>query len=294
MAWYIYSILGAVCFSGMILSVRKLTNRGFSSKQVLFFLCGFVFLGFLALNIFSPSNLWHSDKLPYFFAIMLAVGIFSSFANWADFEGVKKAPNPGYPVAIRNATILPVVLLSVLFFNSELTLLKFFGVMLIILGIISLVLEKNKISDTTVKSSPWRLFPFIALLGSTIAVLGIKQATLIPFVSSKEVNLFTFLLNFIFFTLVSHKELKNYFSDKNKLKSFLPFVILVAAFSFVGNLLAIKGLSIAPNPGYHEAIKNTHMLFTTLLSIKLFSLKVNKFKILGVILIIAGIIILIV
>ncbi len=285
MSWYIYSILAALCFSGMILSVRKLTDKGFSSKQILFFLCGLVFFGFLLVNIFSFGNIWRADNFPVFLIIMIIVGIFGAIGNWADFEGVKRAPNPGYPVAIRNTTILPVTLLSVILFNSELNLFKFLGAIAIILGIISLILEKNSSVEEKTKSSSWHLFPFIALLGFTIAALGIKKATLIPFVSSKEINLLTFLLNFIFFALISQKELKNYFSDKLRLKRFLPLVFLASAISFLGNLLAIKGLALAPNPGYHEAIKNTHLLFITLISVKLFSVKLDKFKILGVILI---------
>lgn len=293
MAWYIYSILAALSFSGMILSVRILTDKGFSSKQILFFLCGFVFLGFLIVNLFFPGNVWSSDSFPLFLKVMVIAGIFAAIGNWADFEGVKRSPNPGYSMAIRNTAILPVTVLSAWLFSSDFNVFKFVGAITIILGITSLILKNKSSAEEKTKSSFWQLFALAALFAFTITILGIKKATLIPSVSLTEINLLIFAFNLLFFSFVCRKEFKSYFADKSKLKSFLPVVFLASAFSFFGNILAIKGLSAAPNPGYNEAIKNTNMLFTTILSVKLFSANLDKFKIFGVALITIGVIILI-
>lgn len=294
MPWFFYSILTSLSYVGMILSVRKLTNLGFSPRQILLFLTGFVFLGFAIINLVSLGDIWQSDKFLFFLLIMLVVGIFSVIGNWADFEGIKRAPNPGYSTAIRNTTILPVILFSVLIFGSEFSLLKLLGAILVMIGIALLVLEKKNYSEKKIKSSSWCLFAFLALFGFTIMTLAHKQGTLIPGVFSKEINLFMFGFNFLAFALLSRKELKSYFADKIKLKAFLPLVIVAAAFSFLANFLSITGLSLAPNPGYHDAIKNTNILLVTLLSIKLFSTGFKKYKILGVIAIMIGIIILVV
>ena len=88
--------------------------------------------------------------------------------------------------------------------------------------------------------------------------------------------------------------MKSYFQDKVKLKFFLPVVFITALFGLAANLLSVKGLELAPNPGYHEALRNTNILFVTLLAIPLFSARFDKQKMLGVIIILFGIFILVV
>lgn len=290
MPWFFYSILTSLSFVGMILYIKKLTNLGFSSRQILFFLYIFTLSGFVAINIIFFGDVWQSDKLPSFLSVMLIAGFFAFLGNWADFEAIKRAPNAGYPVAVRNATILPVTILSVLAFGSTFNWFKLFGIFAILIGIILLTIGKKKHLGNLVKSSSWQLPALLALFSFTIMILAQKQATLIPNVSTIEINLSMSLINFLGFSFLCRKDLKNYFSDKTKLRAFLPLVFLAAVFSFLANFLSIKGLALASNPGYHEAIKNTNILFITLLSIKIFSVRLEKLKILGVLAIVFGMI----
>lgn len=289
MPWYFYSILASLALAGMVLSVRKLTGFGFSSKQILLFLCGFVFLGFLAENLISPSALWQSENLSSFLLLMLAAGFFAVMGNWANFESIKRSSNPGYSAAISYTTALPVLLLSLIFFRSDLDIFKFLGVALIVLGIIFMVFERRGTSKSAIKGFSWRVFAFLTLFSLTFVVMILKQATLFPAADSKEINFLMFGVNFLGFGLLNLKEFKGYFGGQAKLKTFLPLVLLASAFSFLLNFLNIKGLSLAPNPGYHEAIKSANILFVTLLSLKLFSAQFEKLKIFGIILIVLGI-----
>jgi hypothetical protein len=70
-------------------------------------------------------------------------------------------------------------------------------------------------------------------------------------------------------------------------------VFVCAVFAFAVNLLNVKGIELAPNPGYHEAIRNTNVLFLTFLAIPLFSASMDRQKIIGVISIVGGIFILV-
>jgi uncharacterized membrane protein len=70
--------------------------------------------------------------------IVLA-GVFAAIGHWADFEAIKRAPNPGYHEAIRNTNILLVTLLSVPLFSARIDGFKLAGVVTILLGIILLV-----------------------------------------------------------------------------------------------------------------------------------------------------------
>jgi uncharacterized membrane protein len=292
MLWFFYSALTSLLFVGMILCVRRLTDLGFPSKQILTFLFTFLFIGFLAINISSLHTIFQSKNILFFVLIMIMAGIFSVIGNWSDFEAIKKAPNPGYPVAIRNASILPITFLSIILFSSDFNPIKIIGVFFILGGIILLVVDKKKSLDVKKNFSNWPLFAFLALFCFAITKLAQKQATLSIDFSIQQINLFIFGFDLLAFIILTRKEFKSYFKDKTKLKKFIPLVALAATFSFLANFFGIKGFSIAPNPGYHEAVKNTSVLFVALLSVKLFSANFDRNKIIGTILTVIGIIIL--
>jgi uncharacterized membrane protein len=295
MPWYIYSILASLSFAGMVLCTRYLGNKGFSSRQILLFLLGFAFFGFLAINSGTLNSIWESESLWSFIGIMTIASIFAVVGNWTDFTAIIKAPNPGFVVAITNSNVLLIVFFSVLIFGSSLSSVKLLGVLLIIGGISALVIEKkNTFTKQTEKSFlRWDVLAAIGALSSAIMVLGLKKASQIGF-SSPQINLFLFGFNFLAFAILNRKEVKNYFRDTVKLKSFLPVVFLAATFSFIANIFNIKGMAIAPNLGYHESIKNTQILFTTLLSVPLVGASLSKQKLLGVVMVLVGTIILVI
>lgn len=295
MPWYIYSILASLLFVGMVLCTRHLGNKGFSSKQILLFLFGFAFFEFLAINMGVLISIWESEQFLAFIAIMTITSIFAVIGNWADFTAVIKAPNPGFVGAIKNSNVLLIVFLSVLIFGSSLSLVKLLGALLIIGGITVLIIEKKN-TFTKQAEKPflrWHVLATIGALSFAITVLGVKKVSQMGF-SSPQINLFIFGFNFLALTILNRKELKNYFQDTVKLKDFLPVVFLAATFSFIANIFNIKGIAAAPNPGYHESIKNTQILFTTLLSVPLLGTSLNKQKLLGVVIILVGIIILVI
>jgi hypothetical protein len=151
--------------------------------------------------------------------------------------------------------------------------------------------EEKRIRHTAQKNY-WVPLAFIALAGYTLTVFGMKKATLLGF-SPPEICLCIYIVNFLFFTFICRKDLRSYFQDKTKLRFFLPVVFSCAFFAFAVNLLNVKGIELAPNPGYHEAIRNTNVLFITFLAIPLFSASMDKQKILGVISTVVGIFILV-
>jgi len=297
MPWYVYSILSSLSFVGLYLCIKWLTTKGFAPKQILLFMVGFALIGFLGVSAPYLHGIVNSDKFFSFLGAVTFAGVFSSIGHWADFEAIGRAPNPGYATSIRNASILPVTLLSVIVFDSPFQLIRLVGILLILIGIMALLIERKTESKEAengqqVKKS-WIPQAFIALTGYTLAVLGMKKATLLGF-AAPEICLFIYIINFIFFFVICRKEIKSYFADKIRLKSFLPIVLICAVFAFTVNLLNIKAISLAPNPGYHEAIRNTNVLFITLLSIPLFSASITKRHLGGIAGIVAGIIVLVI
>ena len=292
MPWFVYSILSACFFVGLYLCIRWLTDRGFAPRQILLFMIGFALLGFLGATAPHLREVLSSEKFFSFLAAGTFAGISSSIGHWADFEAIKRAPNPGFSTSIRNSSILPVTILSVILFNSQFHLTKLLGVFLILAGIIALVIQRkaspggNAVRNIDRKNY-WVPLAFIALMGYTLTVFGMKKATLLGY-SPPEICLCIYIVNFIFFAFICRKDFRGYFENKTRLKFFLPVVFACAFFAFAVNLLNVKGIELAPNPGYHEAIRSTNVVFLTFLAIPLFSASMDKQKILGVISTVAG------
>jgi multidrug transporter EmrE-like cation transporter len=182
-------------------------------------------------------------------------------------------------------------------FDSPFKLIRLIGVFLILVGIFSLLIEKKMaleegITGRKAKKS-WAPQAFVALAGYTLGVLGMKKATLLGF-APPEICLVIYVVNFIFFFIICRKDLKGYIEDKIRLRFFLPVVLMCASLAFAVNLLNITAISLAPNPGYHEALRNTNVLFITLLSIPLFSASLNRRKMIGIVSTVAGIVVLVI
>jgi drug/metabolite transporter (DMT)-like permease len=298
MPWFAYSILSACLFVGLYLCIRWLTDRGFAPKQILLFLIGFALLGFLGATVPSLPKVLNSTNFLGFLAAGTFAGISSSIGHWADFEAIKRAPNPGFSTSIRNSSILPVTILSVFLFHSPFHSEKLLGVFLILAGVFALIIQKQapaggKGIRSNNNGNYWILLAFVALTGYTLTVFGMKKAVLLGF-SPPEICLLIYIVNFIFFLFICRRDFKSYFQDKARFKFFLPLAFACAFFAFGVNLLNVKGIELAPNPGYHEAIRSTNVLFITFLSIPLFSASIDKQKIIGVICTVVGTFILVI
>lgn len=297
MPWYGYSILTSFSLVGLYLCIKWLTARGFETKQILLFMIGFALLGFLGATVPDLQRIANSEHLLGFLAAGTFAGIFAAIGHWADFEALKRAPNPGYATAIRNSSILPVTVFSIFLFGSSFHFVKLAGALLILIGIVVLVVERNGVSGQNgvghSAQKKWVVLALIALIGYTLMVLGVKKATLLGF-APPEICLCIYIVNFVFFTVVCRKNLKEYFQDKIKLNAFLPAVFICSVFAFAANLLNVKGLELAPNPGYSEAVRNTNVLFITLLAIPLFKASFDRRKMAGVVTIVVGIFVLVI
>ncbi len=107
MPWFAYSMLSAGIFVGLYLCIRWLTDKGFAPKQILLFMIGFALLGFFAAAFPSLPRVVNSENFLLFLAAGTFAGLSSSIGHWADFESIKRAPNPGFSTSIRNSSILP-------------------------------------------------------------------------------------------------------------------------------------------------------------------------------------------
>jgi len=217
--------------------------------------------------------------------------MFSIFANLTHFKAIGLAPNPGYSQAIKDANILPVTILSALIFGSEFNLIKFLGAILILGGVILLIKKGRRPLKRKTKNLPWYMYSLGAVLFFTIYVLTLKQVTLLDF-SSKEINLFIFGIGTLGFIIMNVQVLKKLIPDK-RFPKFLRLVFLASCLSFVGCFSGVHAVGIAPNPGYHQAIKTAIILVTTFFSAKFFASELTLQKTFGTGLIILGVLLLV-
>jgi uncharacterized membrane protein len=193
-------------------------------------------LGFLGVTAPTLREVLSSEKFVGFLVAGTIAGISASIGHWADFEAIKRAPNPGFSTSIRNSSILPVTILSVILFNSQFHFTKLLGVFLILAGIIALVIQRQASSEerrirNIDRKNYWVPLAFIALAGYTLTVFGMKKATLLGF-SPPEICLCIYIVNFIFFSVICRKDFKSYFHDKTRLRFFYrlfspaPFLLL--------------------------------------------------------------------
>ncbi len=293
MPWYLYSIVAMLSFSAMMLFVKKIRDNGFSSIQVNLFLFGFVFFGFFLANINLFPKISNFPNFGQLLILLVVAALAAIFANLADIKAVGIAPNPGYSQALKNSNILPITILSIFIFGLSFDLMKIFGTILVILGIIFLI-KKERVDQfkQNLQDKPWYIYSLAAIVFFTILVLILKKATFLGF-SSKEINLFLFGFSWIGFLILGHKEIKN-ISQNYKFLPFLGLVFLASLCSFIGNLFDVEAIKLAPNPGYAQAIKNANILVITILSTRFFSSDFKPLRVIGAAIILIGIILLVI
>lgn len=280
-------------FSGMILLVKRMRDMGFSSREINLFLFGFGYLGFILANVKSFNETIGSPNFLSFLFFVFLASMVAIFANLVNIKAIGIAPNPGYSQAIKDTNILPVTILSVLIFGSEFNLIKISGAILILIGIFLLIKKDISLNlGKRRKDIPWYIYSLGAASFFTAGVLLLKKITLLGF-SSKEINLFLFGFSWIGFLILNIQNFQKLFT-KEKFAQFLRLVFCASCFSFIGNLSGIQAIGLAPNPGYHGAIKSAIILVTTLLSTKFFSSDFTPTRVLGAVVVIAGIVILVI
>lgn len=137
MNWITLSVLSAFCLACLNLLTKGILEKGVAPVVLNFWLFGLSTLGFGALSYFRGQSLQlPTNAYVLFFVVILVVLGYNDFLVRAFSE----APNPGYVQGIVSISMVVVLILSVLFFGSALTLPKFIGMALILAGALVLCL----------------------------------------------------------------------------------------------------------------------------------------------------------
>lgn len=116
---------------GKKMNTNLMTAYLYSSLGVFLLIVNFLFLG---NSLIVPFNLF----LP-----LLGIGLIGGFAYMLFYTSLSIAPNPGYPSAVFSINLIVVTLISAFILGTEITLLKFSGVLVAVVGMVLMSLSKQ-------------------------------------------------------------------------------------------------------------------------------------------------------
>jgi drug/metabolite transporter (DMT)-like permease len=132
-AWIIYSFSGSIVLSVMILLIKYIEKK-ISSEVILLFIMTIASICFAGHSFYTDKIkiVFNDCKLLF---ILFLCGILSYLGNFLWMQSLKLAPNAGYALAIFDARTIIVVLASYFLLNSELSIIQFFGIAVVFIGL---------------------------------------------------------------------------------------------------------------------------------------------------------------
>ena len=133
----------------------------------------------------------------------------------------------------------------------------------------------------------WYLYAIAAMVCLSIMILVFTRLRFLG-ITPPVILIFVFGFGFLFYAI-------QLFATKETiiLKSqYIVLLLICALCSYVGNLLYVKTLDIAPNPGYVVAIIGSQALIISIASVFLFGSQFSVIKGVGVLLCTIGIVLL--
>ena len=134
-SWFILALIAAILLAILVLIVKRGLNEGISSWLWMMYYYSFTTILIAGYLFFSGSAMQISKFL---LMLLIFAAIFGTLGNVSSTHAVKLAPNPGYVMAIASAQTILIAIASVFIFQSEFTILKGLGTILVVAGVILL------------------------------------------------------------------------------------------------------------------------------------------------------------
>jgi drug/metabolite transporter (DMT)-like permease len=292
--WLVYSFTMFVASILMYLLIRVSRNQNIDRRLVSVGLFGVPAIILAIYMIYAPQYLVIK---PY----IILVGILSSFfisylGNVASLLGMEQAQNPGYSLVIQKGYAVFTSIATVFLFNSHLTYIKMFAIIIILIstGVIILSDSKTKVGEKK-KSYIWVFYSiYCFFVYGLLSLLG-------KWVGSVEkVPTITWL--FYTMTFIALWVLIDYLIHiKGKLGEFLKIsrkqlltIILSGVCLIVFSISLQNGRVLAPNAGYVDAINASSNAFFTLFTAFIFKDHLTFTKIIAIFAAVIGLSILVI
>ncbi len=220
------------------------------------------------------------------FLIALVLGLFLSWGALFYFRALEIG-NAQLAGTISGSFVLPVVLLSVIFFGEKLTLIQVFGIVLILIGLVLSSFELGQLKNKKIReifSDKGVKYAFLAMIiwGVYYAVIRIPAESIGWFWTFYPANLF--FITLLIFGKIKRSALK-IFTDKKALFYIVIFSLLINIASFSYNLGILNGFTSVVAP-----IAGSYSVLFVILARLIFKEKLTRQQSFGIVLSLLGIV----
>lgn len=283
MNWMLSS---AVMFASSVvlyLFVRKsslLKNPSQYNNLAMFLIPLFLFV---TMGIITHQNFFLSPS--QLGTVVFAAVFFSYLGNVFSLRSIEYAPNPGYSLVISKSYVVFTTLVSLLFFQAEITPRKAIAILLIVL-FSGLIMLSQKVLNKPVNKL-WLPLSFGAFFCWGFLSLTSK------YLFNQGMNIFVFL-SYVYL-IVSASILLEMFKKKTSFQSIRKnpgIFMLIGIFSTGFNFFQFQAIQTAPNVGYVNAINASSISAVTILAILLFKDEFSIRKLIGVLGVTVGLLLL--
>jgi len=282
MGW-LFLLLAIAGYVAMNFVMKLGSRRGLNSSELTGSLFALASFYCLLILIFSGQAL---NFTPAVILLAVAGGAGGAVAYFFFLQALKIG-SYALTISIYTMTFLNPVIFSIIFWDRQLTTLITLGILLIIAGIILISL-----AGATSESQQSGLFiKWLIFLAATFFLTGIPQISQAAAVRLAEINLWSYLfLTFLAGALVFIIYLA---AKKTKLPpQALSSGALAAAGSVAGNFFTLKALAKLPEPVVFPVIQAGPIIAAVILSLAYFKEKIRPAAYFGIMLGLAGIILL--
>ncbi len=270
MNWIITSCIIVISSTGLYLTLRSIERYKTPLKIKSLAMFAAPLLPLLLFNIHNKTSLLLGiqDVIILFFTAIF----FSWFANMASLRALEYSPNPWYPLIIGKSYVIYTTLFSIFLLWSEFSLFKILLIILIILFSTCVLLEKK--NEKKRKSWSWlapTIYTFFAW-GNLALILAYLSQTGI---SASILNLYLlwFVTIFILWEIIFQKQS---YTPKSRWEVY--HIIAIGIFFIAFQQSMVYGYTVAPNPGYINAVNVWSIGLVTLFSVYLFGDHINLQK----------------
>ena len=282
MGW-LFLLLAIAGYVAMNFVMKLGSRRGLNSSELTGSLFALASLYCLLILLFSRQAL---NFTPAVILLAVAGGAGGAVAYFFFLQALKIG-SYALTISIYTMTFLNPVIFSIIFWDRQLTTLITLGILLIIAGIILISL-----AGATSESQQSGLFiKWLIFLAATFFLTGIPQISQAAAVRLAEINLWSYL----FLTFLAGALVFIIYLAAKKIKlppQALSSGALAAAGSVAGNFFTLKALAKLPEPVVFPVIQAGPIIAAVILSLAYFKEKIRPAAYFGIMLGLAGIILL--
>ena len=277
-------LLGAAMLLAVSFSMQKIYRE---IKEGTRSACGYnSVLGLFTAIIFFIINGCKFNFSPYSFLMAMLVNAFVTFYTLIGFKLLKSATMATYTLFIMSGGMIVPYIYGILFLNEDVSVLKIFGLLFVLGGVVFSNFSKEKINIKQLV-----MCVLIFLINGFVSVFSkLHQIEQVFYkVNAEEFVMIGGIFKFIFAGIL-FMFTKNENGSKQSKKIALPVLVIVisAAASGISYMLQLFGATSLPATVLYPLVTGGSIIFSSLAGAMFFGDKLSKNAVIGIILCFMG------